>query len=203
MRAFAAVLIVFVSSPLGAVKKKRSCVAVNSTKVQNATAAAAKATDAAFAKAMKKAGLTRAALGRKVVTLHEGIRDHDGKGRPHKLGEEFTGEIEGTKGRWIAGPSYWTGAAGAPAELELVTDASGDLYLLERIVTGADVTRIAVCQCQPFRCGSGCPACHSTVQVYYGPLPDNVSFKGKISVSYRAKAVTLDYAGQCRANCPP
>jgi hypothetical protein len=118
-------------------------------------------------------------------------------------GEAFQGTVDGMRGTFIAGPVYWTGGAGALHEIELVQDDKGNLYRLERKVTSTKVTTFKVCECRHFPCGSGCPACHQTVEIVYGPLPDGVTFKGPITVSYEASAVTLEYSGPCKAVCPP
>lgn len=208
MRCLMAVLLalVMVPSPAGAKRKKKrkDCIAVTDKKVTNAQASAAVATAAAFEAALKKQGLERAAIKRHQLTKHEGLYDDSGSRRArHTVGEAFVGEVAGVKGTYIAGPTYWTGGPHVPPEVELVTDGKGSVYRLERDISKTTTTSFKVCECQPYDCGSGCPACHDTVEIVYGPLPDGTKFKGPIKVSYEAQAVAIEYSGACIVNCPP
>jgi hypothetical protein len=185
--------------------KPAGCLKAGDAKIQKAQADAAKATTAAFEAALKKQGLTVAALPAHQIQLHEGINEDWGQGNPtgHPYGQKFDGTVDKVKGSYVSGGAYWTGAAHAPAPLEFVEDGKGNLYLLERKPTAGKVNSFQVCECQSYDCGSGCPACGSTIELAYGPIPAGSTFKGSISVSYVADGVTLQYQGVCHVSCPP
>jgi hypothetical protein len=185
----------------------RACLAPNDARIAGAQRDAAKATAAAFDDALKKKGLRHASLKRTIITLHEGLhepaRARNAGEKPRVPGEAFEGVVDGVKGRYVAGPVYWTGAASPPAEIELVEDGNGNVHRLERRPMSSRVTSFKVCACRPYHCGSGCPGCHTTVEIAYGPLPEGVTFKGPVEVSYELSSVALEYTEMCRVSCPP
>lgn len=116
-------------------------------------------------------------------------------------GTELTRKLAGAEGTFVAAETQWSGNAGSPPAWEFVQDEEGGVYRLVR-QPRAGVTRVAICTCRTPQCGpygSGCPACGSTYQTLYGPLPAGTRYKGELALAYPAYAVSLEYNEQ---GCP-
>jgi hypothetical protein len=105
---------------------------------------------------------------------------------------------------FVEGITYWSQNGNPGEDPDFVVDANQRVFAVERIRTAAaDV--ITRCGCQPFNCGSPCPACGDTRRVLYGPLPRGTSFSGTVKIDYPGRALTTPYAnGACPPEpCPP
>ncbi|HEX5059237.1 MAG TPA: hypothetical protein VFV99_07750 [Kofleriaceae bacterium] len=111
--------------------------------------------------------------------------------------------LDGAKGMFVAAETTWSGDPGSPAAWEFVQSDRGDMYrLIRKPIAG--VTRVLLCGCREHRCGppgSGCPACGSTAQTMYGPLPAGTHYKGELELAYTANIVSTEY--EQTQGCPP
>ena len=107
-------------------------------------------------------------------------------------------------GTFLAGVTYWSQNGNAGPDPDFVLDGKQHVFAVERIRTAAGEA-ITRCGCQPFSCGSPCPACGDTRRVLYGPLPKGVTFKGTVKIEYAGRAMSTPYAnGACPPEpCPP
>lgn len=148
--------------------------------------------------------LTIARLGGRLLHLHRGIDGPGQTSKRHRDGTVVNTTVENVTGNFIAGYSHWSGQATWPDNWEFVRDGDGVYFRLMR--NGQPSARsmdIHVCACQPQLCGpygSGCPACGSTTQIMYGPLPADARYGGEVTVTYDHPDVALHYA---RTDCPP
>ena len=142
----------------------------------------------------------------RVITL--GVHEHE---LAQGLSYDASGAAVGTavkknlataEGTFVAAETQWSGNPGSPAAWEFVQDEHGDVFRLMRKPLAA-ITPASLCTCREQKCGppgSGCPACGSTNQTMYGPLPSGAQYRGEIEVAYQANVVSLEYKEQ---GCPP
>jgi len=122
--------------------------------------------------------------------------------RSAREGTAIKKQLDGKKGTYVAAETFWSGNAGSPAPWLFVQNERGDVFRLIR-KPRAGVTRVTLCGCRPQECGpygSGCPACGSTSQIMYGPLPSGTPYKGQLELAYPASFVWTDY--DPKASCP-
>jgi hypothetical protein len=190
------------SSPLPKrVPAGAGCVAQGSATISQLQQRAAAWSRASLDAELARQGLARAAVGQKMLELHRGIRGAANGRRPHPLGTLVTTSVAGVPGTYLAGLSQWSGNARQLPAWELISRGD-DLYRMVR-QPQPRATEVVVCGCEPRKCGpygSGCPACGSTSQRMYGPLPASTNFHGDLTVSYPAAEVVLRYQNQ---SCPP
>lgn len=139
------------------------------------------------------------ALARHEEQIAEGLQY--GPSRARGGGAAVRKAPEDAKGTFVAAESYWTGDPGAPQVWEFVQDEHGDVYRLIRKALAA-ITPVQLCTCREQQCGpygSGCPACGSTNQIMYGPLPDGAQYKGELEVAYPANLVSIEHK---QDDCP-
>ncbi len=140
---------------------------------------------------------TRDMLGEGMVMANLG--DPDAR-QPRPAGHVF----EQNGQTFVAGPTVWSGDATQPPAWEFVRDAQGDIYRIERRPRIVETQTVREPGCQHPVFGSPCPACGSTDQVLYGPLPAGAQFKGSIEVAYDEKVVQTVWAeGMCNDPPPP
>lgn len=183
-----------------------ACVAANDPAVAQVQTRAAAATRSAFEAELARKHLRVIALG----AHHEEIGQGLTYSAPHEReGTAVRKKLGTAQGTFIAAETSWSGSAGFPRAWEFVQDDRGDVYRLRRKPSAA-VTRVVLCACRPQQCGpygSGCPACGSTSQTMYGPLPVGATYRGELELAYPANVVSIEYDPnqKCPAPraCPP
>lgn len=172
-----------------------SCRQPGDPAIARAQARAAAWTRASFERTLARRGLSLARLPARSIHLHRGIR---GEARARALPYDQAVEtvVDGERGLFIGGLSAWSGNARRQPSWEFVQNARGEIFKLIRRPKLTNHS-VLMCGCRPQRCGpygSGCPACGSTAQTVYGPLPPGAVYRGELEVSYPARGVTLDVA---------
>ena len=166
-----------------------------------------------FRQALARRGLRPLSLGRREVELHRGAIGMAGPPvRPGGSTEPMRGplvrrQVDGRWGWYVVGEVFWGLSGSVPEPAEFVLDeARGRIFRLRRRPhRGRGSLEIHVCGCRPPACrfGSGCPACGSTVQRLYGPLPDGVCYAGELTLDYEVPEVQLVHEGGSCGRCPP
>lgn len=157
---------------------------------------------AAYQAALRRRGLRKARVAGGTLQLHRGVRGASHQ-RSHRFGTMVVTTVNGVTGRYLAGHSWWSGAARTPPAPELVTDGKGNFYFVRRHPLPGPTTRAVMCGCAQRKCGpygSGCPACGTTVQTMYGPFRASDRFRGHIEIRFRRHALERHYQ---RGACPP
>jgi hypothetical protein len=174
------------------------CVAPNDPALADVQKRATAATQQAFDAELARNKLRVIALGRHEHQLAEGL-SYEARGAPE--GKAVRQKLDTAEGTFVAAETQWSGNPGSPPAWEFVQDERGDVFRLMRKPLAA-ITPARICTCREQRCGppgSGCPACGSTNQTMYGPLPKGAEYRGEIEVAYQANVVSLEYKEQ---GCP-
>jgi hypothetical protein len=132
--------------------------------------------------------------------LAEGLQYMNSGGA--REGSTVKKKLADAEGTFVAAETYWTGNPGGPSPWEFVQDDKGGVFRLVRKPLAA-ITQAHLCTCRDQRCGppgSGCPACGSTNQILYGPLPKGAEYRGELELAYQANVVSLEYKEN---DCPP
>jgi hypothetical protein len=168
---------------------------------------AAQRNQAAFAAAMARRGLRKAKVGISRVVLHRGVQGRiNQRGIPYMKLSMTT--INGARGLFLGGGTWWSGSAGRPGVPLLVTDGKGNYYFVRKQPRQSRLSDLVVCGCAQRQCpryGSGCPACGATSQRVWGPFAPTDRFHGYIDVAYPNHVVRTRHAqGQCKVmrRCP-
>jgi hypothetical protein len=185
------------------------CVKPGSPAIARAEADALAWSERSFDAALAKRGLRPIELGRGSIELHRGIHPPSGaataKGIPYD--KATRAEIDGKRGVFIGGVSEWGGNAPLQPAWQFVENRRGEIFRVRRDPRFVD-RQLEICGCAVRACGpygSGCPACLSTAQRVYGPLPAGAVYRGELAISYRARRVELTYsrtAGCQQTRCP-
>jgi hypothetical protein len=136
--------------------------------------------------------------------LGEGIQQGPmlGDGKPRAAeGSAVHKKLADVEGTFVAAETHWTGNPGTPSAWEFVQDDQGNMFRLIRKHRAA-ITQVFLCTCREQQCGpygSGCPACGSTNQIMYGPLPAGTKYGGELELSYQANVVSIEHNEQ---GCP-
>jgi hypothetical protein len=174
------------------------CVAPGDASLADLTRRADEATRRGFETELARNHLHVLALAMHQDELGEGLQYMAPQARE---GAAVRKKLKDAEGTFVAAESYWTGNPGAPGAWEFVQDDHGDVYRLIRKVRAA-ITSVRLCTCREQRCGpygSGCPACGSTNQILYGPLPHGAEYKGELEISYPGNIVSMEHK---QDDCP-
>jgi hypothetical protein len=181
-----------------------ACLKADDPTIAATVAAVGVWTNASFERELARRGLSRAKLGGGFLELHRGIRGGSNNNR-FRAGQVVDTTVDGVTGKFIAGPTSWSGSAHQPGTWELVQDTNGAVFRVVRNpLPSAESKDIVLCGCAPQTCGpygSGCPACGSTNQQMFGPLPQGVRFRGEVRIDYPAAFAPTRY--QQQTQCPP
>jgi hypothetical protein len=175
-----------------------ACVAETDPSLVELQRSATDATRKAFEAELARNKLRVITLGVHEHELAQGLR-YEASGAP--VGTAVKKKLETAEGTFVAAETQWSGNPGSAPAWEFVQDDHGDVFRLLRKPLAA-VTQASICTCRQQGCGnpgSGCPACGSTNQTMYGPLPSGASYRGEIEVAYQANVVSLEYKQQ---GCP-
>lgn len=163
------------------------------------------AAEATFEAALRRHGLERIELSERTVELAQGIElSFDARPAPADTVVERT--VDGLEGHYVAGPWFWRGDATHPSSWEFARAADGSIVRVVRRPEPRARRVVRVCGCEPPNCrfGSPCPACHPTVQRFYGPLPHGTRYAGVREIAYPVTTVERRWEeGSCRRQCPP
>jgi hypothetical protein len=177
-----------------------ACVAPGDPSIAEVQARAAAATKQGFDAELARQHLHVLALGTHSEHIADGLSYRGGV----PAGIEVKRKLDTASGTFVSAETAWSGNPGTgPAAWEFVQNDRGDVYRLIR-QPRAGVTKVSLCGCRPHSCGnpgSGCPACGSTSQTMYGPLPKDAHYKGELVLGFPANVVSLEYAQT--AGCPP
>lgn len=160
---------------------------------------ATEATRAGFAAELSRTHLHVIALGVHGLVVAQGLSYTP----RHPQGTAVTTTVGGVSGTFVAAETAWSGDPSVRPAWEFVQDDRGDVFRAIRQPRAA-TTHVVLCGCEPQRCGppgSGCPACGSTAQTMYGPLPAGARYRGELAISYPANVVTIAY--EAKPTCPP
>lgn len=153
---------------------------------------------ASFEAALAAQGLTALALPRVEERIGDGLRQGDLTYEPQLTAVSRKGGI------YIEGITYWSQNGNPGEDPAFVVDAKHHVFAVDRQRT-ALAEQLVRCGCQPFECGSPCPACGQTIRILYGPLSGGSRFHGKVTIQYEGAALGTPFeAGTCPPQpCPP
>jgi hypothetical protein len=181
---------------------RSECVPKTDPSIATVSRQARDASEASFKAQLAREHLHVLPLGAHSVQIAEGMSSAHGA----QEGTTVRKTIEGVRGVFVAAETSWTGGASRSMPWEFVQDDRGHVYRLIRQARPA-VTRGTLCACAPpeERCrsyGSPCPACGSTDQIMYGPLPAGAHYKGELVLVYPTNEIALGYDSS-GLTCPP
>jgi len=164
-----------------------TCVTPNDPAIAEVQRKAADATKQAFESELVRQRLRTIALGMHHKELAQGLT--------YAGGARTGTTVRNGLGEFVAAETAWSGNPTAPPAWEFVQNDRGEVFRLVRRPAAA-ITKVILCACRPQQCGpygSGCPACGSTSQTSYGPLPAGAMYKGDLVVAHPANVVSIDY----------